>query len=627
MKNYIKTTIFLFIASIFLCSYGIKQASAQWITETIVESYYEDYITANPIGYGPDNTYHVVFEKKIGGFGIPTFELWYTERAADQTWTEPVMISEPDVSTVYQSIEVSPEGDVYIGYELAMEGDYILLKKNEETWDEIEVPQPEETGSQGFRSLKVDHNGNIHVVWGRRTYLPEDDIYVFDIIYARNIDDNWEVISIPNSSNQYKELKMIDVADDGTIHILAEESTENGNIPFYLTNRTDDESGWERINLETSYATHTITDIECHGPDVNIVFEGRDEYFDPANIHYVKIEEGVVNEPIIIDTGIDAIIFSFTLDSNGDPVLAYGEDMGWDPGSLYLGYIQNGEFTDTLLLEPESEPLDAYLSTDNEGNLIAMLNLGMWEPNIYIMYEEMIPEFSVTFNVMTIDDEPLTDAVITLDEYQNDPGDYTFEGILQGTYNYIISKEGFQSVEGEIIIEDQDMEIDIHMPYEEYSVVFSVMCADQEPISDASITLAEQTNDPGDYTFDGIQPGTYDYLVIRDGYFPEEGEITITDHNLELDIQLNVDNTGLNDFTHISLDIFPNPASERVEISADGLIKEVVMYDMSGKIIQSCKPNSRNTILTINGVPTGIYIFRVKTDEGIYNRKLSVFNN
>jgi hypothetical protein len=227
---------------------------------------------------------------------------------------------------------------------------------------------------------------------------------------------------------------------------------------------------------------------------------------------------------------------------------------------------------------------------------------------------------------MTEDNEPITDAVISLDEHQNEPGDYTFEGILQGTYNYIISREGFQSIEGEIIIEDQDVEIDIHMPYEVYSVVFSVMCADQEPISDAIITLAEQTNDPGDYTFDGIQPGTYDYLVMHDGYFPEEGVITITDHNLELDIQLNIDNTGINEYTDMSVNIFPNPAYEKVEILADGLIEEILMYDLTGKIILSKRPQSRNTILTINDVPTGIYIFRVKTDKGLYNTKISIGN-
>ncbi len=55
---------------------------------------------------------------------------------------------------------------------------------------------------------------------------------------------------------------------------------------------------------------------------------------------------------------------------------------------------------------------------------------------------------TLTFELKNIAGEPLTMAVITVGDIENDPGDYVFE-IPQGTHSYLISKYCFVSSEGE----------------------------------------------------------------------------------------------------------------------------------------------------------------------------------
>ncbi len=72
---------------------------------------------------------------------------------------------------------------------------------------------------------------------------------------------------------------------------------------------------------------------------------------------------------------------------------------------------------------------------------------------------------------------------------------------------------------------------------EGFSATFIVF-AGQEPTSNAVITLAGVTNAQGDYIFTNVLPGTWNYSIIHDDFLPDEGEITITDQDLTIEITL-----------------------------------------------------------------------------------------
>jgi len=69
---------------------------------------------------------------------------------------------------------------------------------------------------------------------------------------------------------------------------------------------------------------------------------------------------------------------------------------------------------------------------------------------------------------------------------------------------------------------------------------------------------------------------------------------------------------------NINLDIFPNPASERIFIHSDKSIESVTIIDLSGRIII----NTDKTDINISNLQSGSYVIQLSTELGIISRKL-----
>lgn len=69
--------------------------------------------------------------------------------------------------------------------------------------------------------------------------------------------------------------------------------------------------------------------------------------------------------------------------------------------------------------------------------------------DIYLMG---VPTFTVTFSVKDESDTDITDAVITLGETTAAAGEYVFEDVAMGEYNYTVEKDGFITAENMLFI-------------------------------------------------------------------------------------------------------------------------------------------------------------------------------
>lgn len=85
---------------------------------------------------------------------------------------------------------------------------------------------------------------------------------------------------------------------------------------------------------------------------------------------------------------------------------------------------------------------------------------------------------------------------------------------------------------------------------------------------------------------------------------------------------LNIENKQL---INPSISIFPNPASDQLNINAfESNIQDVVMYDIMGKEIRRYSVNNNLTTLDVYGLHSGLYILRIKTEEGLLTRKVQI---
>lgn len=70
--------------------------------------------------------------------------------------------------------------------------------------------------------------------------------------------------------------------------------------------------------------------------------------------------------------------------------------------------------------------------------------------------------------------------------------------------------------------------------------------------------------------------------------------------------------------------VYPNPTSEYVNISASQLMKSIQIFDLSGKMVDQIKMNSKMAKIELNGFPVGEYILLIEADQKIQRKKVIV---
>ncbi len=76
--------------------------------------------------------------------------------------------------------------------------------------------------------------------------------------------------------------------------------------------------------------------------------------------------------------------------------------------------------------------------------------------------------------------------------------------------------------------------------------------------------------------------------------------------------------------TEESVELYPNPARDELNISSDYNITEIKVFDALNRLVYEQKSNSKNLKLNVSTYKSGTYILRVKTDKGKIDKKFIV---
>ena len=119
--------------------------------------------------------------------------------------------------------------------------------------------------------------------------------------------------------------------------------------------------------------------------------------------------------------------------------------------------------------------------------------------------------------------------------------------------------------------------------------------------------------------------------------------ITTEDHNMKPYAKIEAGETfmmpplsvvtfvsGLSDFSSIkketeevNIQIFPNPVTDNATVSCRDFIRNIMLYDVYGKLIdRQTGINDRVSKLSLSGLLAGIYIVKVETDKGYKTQKI-----
>lgn len=161
-----------------------------------------------------------------------------------------------------------------------------------------------------------------------------------------------------------------------------------------------------------------------------------------------------------------------------------------------------------------------------------------------------------------------------------------------------------------------------------FDLVFNVGDG-QDPIEGATITSdlgTITTNDGGQATYSGIEVvGTFDFTISADEFEEESIQVDV-DGEETINVVLSK-TTGINETSSGALGLFPNPASEHLNVSVpDAAAQMVSVTDFAGNVVlqQEVETGVNNFPINISHLKPGIYILRLGTEKGELSKKFLV---
>lgn len=79
---------------------------------------------------------------------------------------------------------------------------------------------------------------------------------------------------------------------------------------------------------------------------------------------------------------------------------------------------------------------------------------------------------------------------------------------------------------------------------------------------------------------------------------------------------------GVNDLNSATVQVYPNPVVNQLQISADANIREVKIYSLTGQLVQNQKCNEKSVNLNVSALKSGVYVAQIITDKGIQTVKV-----
>jgi hypothetical protein len=224
--------------------------------------------------------------------------------------------------------------------------------------------------------------------------------------------------------------------------------------------------------------------------------------------------------------------------------------------------------------------------------------------------------YTVTFIVKDEENETLIeDATIVFDGV-------TLSGYTaikpNGTYPYTVTKTGYQTATGQVVVNGADVTQEIWLIPETtpvYTVTFVVMDMQGANIPDAQIEFDGETL--LGYVAENIPAGEYSWAVSKTGYITKNGTVIVVDRDVEVPVSLASLSIGTNSLSEIVLS--PNPFTNEINISNPEIVKSIQIVSTTGQKVKDVIFNG-NSILT-GELASGIYFVTIKGfsgEKGVY---------
>ncbi len=87
-------------------------------------------------------------------------------------------------------------------------------------------------------------------------------------------------------------------------------------------------------------------------------------------------------------------------------------------------------------------------------------------------------------------------------------------------------------------------------------------------------------------------------------------------------LKFNFTDLGLNQISKNSLQIYPNPVRDILNIQSDENLKQIEIYDLTGKLIQTYKISEKSIQLNVEQLNKGVYVVKIITESSSVSKKI-----
>ena len=240
--------------------------------------------------------------------------------------------------------------------------------------------------------------------------------------------------------------------------------------------------------------------------------------------------------------------------------------------------------------------------------------------------------YEVTFNV-TDGTDAIQGATVALTGFDSQTTDAEgvaiFEDVLPANdIAYTVTAVGYDEADGTVDIVDDDVTEDVTLSLTTYGVTFNVTDG-ADAIEGATVSLTgydSQTTDAGGVAiFEDVAPEeNIEYTITADGYNDAEGNVSVVDEDVPVDVVMTVDDTFVDSHRDNMLNVFPNPASSKFTVTSDQIIKHIRLINISGQVVKDIPVNSLQTEIYVDNLHTGIYFVQIQTNDGVKTMRMQI---
>jgi hypothetical protein len=110
--------------------------------------------------------------------------------------------------------------------------------------------------------------------------------------------------------------------------------------------------------------------------------------------------------------------------------------------------------------------------------------------------------------------------------------------------------------------------------------------------------------------------GQYHYYVTA---VYDNGDESLPSNTILVDVIIGVD-----EYLADAINVYPNPATDVVNVKSDVQINSVKVYNYAGQVIVNEAVNSMMYQLNTSQYQSGIYFFQIETDEGTISKRIII---